>query len=53
MVLYMVITLLILDSTAKQQSDFVRREPYLFDADGRAFWKLKGYNDADEVLLQG
>ncbi|KAK9924452.1 hypothetical protein M0R45_032819 [Rubus argutus] len=37
----------------KQRSDAFRTQPYLLDADGRAFWKLKGYNnEGDDVLLQ-
>jgi hypothetical protein len=43
-----------LNYTLKQRSDAFRTQPYLLDADGRAFWKLKGYNnDGDDVLLQG
>ncbi|PRQ19577.1 hypothetical protein RchiOBHm_Chr7g0218691 [Rosa chinensis] len=38
--------------TGKQQPDSFRTEPYLFDTDGHAYWKLKGYNDGDNVLLQ-
>ncbi|XP_050378448.1 uncharacterized protein LOC126795718 [Argentina anserina] len=34
------------------QHDYVRTEPYLFDADGQVFWKLKGYDDENYMLLQ-
>ncbi|XP_050378453.1 uncharacterized protein LOC126795722 [Argentina anserina] len=34
------------------QHDSVRTEPYLFDADGHVFWKLKGCDDGNALLLQ-
>lgn len=37
----------------KQRCDVVRTEPYLVDVDGRVFWKLKGYNNGDDMVLQG
>lgn len=36
----------------KQRCDVVRTEPYLVDVDGRVFWKLKGYNNGDDMVLQ-
>ncbi|KAJ6862228.1 hypothetical protein NC652_039152 [Populus alba x Populus x berolinensis] len=33
-------------------SNAVRTEPVLLDGDGRAFWKLNGYNGQSDILLQ-
>ncbi|KAI9378021.1 hypothetical protein POPTR_018G024400v4 [Populus trichocarpa] len=33
-------------------SNAVRTEPVLLDVDGRAFWKLNGYNGQSDILLQ-
>ncbi|KAM7475379.1 hypothetical protein LguiB_022622 [Lonicera macranthoides] len=34
------------------RSDAVRSEPILFDASGRIFWKLRGYDGSLDILLQ-
>ncbi|KAF2313757.1 hypothetical protein GH714_013219 [Hevea brasiliensis] len=36
----------------KQRSDAVRTDPILLDVNGRAFWRLKGYSDQPDILLQ-
>ncbi|GMP28448.1 hypothetical protein CsSME_00003987 [Camellia sinensis var. sinensis] len=36
----------------KQKSDVVRTEPILSDINGRTYWRLKGYSDESNVLLQ-
>lgn len=36
----------------KQRSDAVRTEPIIQEGNGRAFWKLKGYNGEPAILLQ-
>ena len=37
----------------KQRCDALRTEPYRVDVDGRVFWKLKGYNQGEDIVLQG
>ncbi|KAG5527906.1 hypothetical protein RHGRI_028735 [Rhododendron griersonianum] len=36
----------------KQRADAVRRKPILLDASGRIYWRLKGYSDKSNLLLQ-
>ncbi|XP_012077943.1 uncharacterized protein LOC105638706 isoform X2 [Jatropha curcas] len=36
----------------RQRSDAVRTDPLLLDENGHAFWRLKGYNDKPDILLQ-
>ncbi|KAA8542680.1 hypothetical protein F0562_023821 [Nyssa sinensis] len=36
----------------KLQSDAVRAEPIISDANGRKFWKLRGYSGIMDILLQ-
>ncbi|KAF2299501.1 hypothetical protein GH714_032277 [Hevea brasiliensis] len=36
----------------RQRSDAFRTDPMLVDANGRAFWRLKGCNDQQDILLQ-
>ncbi|KAJ9147373.1 hypothetical protein P3X46_029546 [Hevea brasiliensis] len=36
----------------RQRSDAVRTDPILLDVNGRAFWRLKGYSDQPDILLQ-
>ncbi|XP_058187908.1 uncharacterized protein LOC131304613 isoform X2 [Rhododendron vialii] len=36
----------------KQRPDAVRRKPILLDASGRIYWRLKGYSDKSNLLLQ-
>ncbi|CAI0547656.1 unnamed protein product [Linum tenue] len=39
--------------TESQRSDAVRSVPMLLDIKGRAFWRLKSYNNSKYILLQG
>ncbi|PRQ38074.1 hypothetical protein RchiOBHm_Chr4g0409761 [Rosa chinensis] len=36
----------------KHRCDVLRTEPYRVDVDGRIFWKLKGYNNGEDIVLQ-
>ncbi|OAY57054.1 uncharacterized protein LOC110609948 isoform X2 [Manihot esculenta] len=36
----------------RQRSDAVRTDPILLDVNGHAFWRLKGYNNEPDILLQ-
>jgi len=36
----------------KQRPGAVRTEPILVDADGRMYWRLKGYSDRANLLVQ-
>ncbi|KAL6143726.1 hypothetical protein ACLB2K_054421 [Fragaria x ananassa] len=36
----------------KQRCDALRTEPYRVDVDGRVFWKLKGNNNGEDIVLQ-
>ncbi|CAI0547658.1 unnamed protein product [Linum tenue] len=40
-------------SKESQRSDAVRSVPMLLDIKGRAFWRLKSYNNSKYILLQG
>ncbi|CAI0547678.1 unnamed protein product, partial [Linum tenue] len=40
-------------SKESQRSDAVRSVPLLLDIKGRAFWRLKSYNNSKYILLQG
>lgn len=37
----------------KQRPGAVRTEPILVDAEGRMYWRLKGYSDRANLLVQG
>ncbi|CAN1241159.1 Cell division cycle-associated 7-like protein [Linum perenne] len=37
---------------SKERSDAVRTAPMLLDGNGRAFWRLKSYNNQHDILLQ-
>ncbi|KAI3665519.1 hypothetical protein L6452_44146 [Arctium lappa] len=37
----------------KQRPDAVRTEPVFRDNKGNAYWRLKGYSDKSDILLQG
>ncbi|XAR51553.1 hypothetical protein NMG60_11006211 [Bertholletia excelsa] len=38
--------------TDKERSDAVRTAPIIFDIDGHVYWRLKGYPDESNILLQ-
>ena len=38
---------------AKERSQAVRTRPVFLDVDGRAFWRLNGYSEESDILVQG
>ena len=38
---------------AKERAKAVRTEPMFLDVDGHAFWRLDGYTEESNILVQG